>query len=94
MVRVLRPQPDARSIVEPQPPARLLSLRNLQPLATPDTLHAILAYPPAGPLQQRRDPAIPITAVLAGKLNDLLRECIFVFPPDRTVALRAGWLVG
>ncbi len=32
--------------------------------------------------------------LLAGKLNDRLRERIFVFPPDRTVALRAARLVG
>ena len=38
MVSVLRPQPDARSIIEPQPPARLLLLGNLQPFATPDAL--------------------------------------------------------
>jgi hypothetical protein len=45
------------------------------------------------PLEQRRDPAIAITAVLAGKLDDRLRERIFVFPPDRTIALRAARLV-
>jgi len=69
-------------------------LWNLQPLATPDTLHAILAHPPASSLQQRRDPAISIPAVLTGKLNDRLRECIFVFAPYRTIALRAARLVG
>jgi hypothetical protein len=37
---------------------------------------------------------IPITAALAGKLNDRLRECVFVFAPDRTIALRAARLVG
>jgi len=45
-------------------------------------------------LDQRRDPAIPITAVLAGKLDDRLRECIFVFSPYRTIALRTARLVG
>ena len=58
------------------------------------TLHAILAHLPAGSLEQRRDPAIPITAVLAGKLDDRLRECVFVFTPHRTIALRAARLVG
>src|SRR5579883_1118507 len=94
MVPPLRSEPHARAIVEPQTSAWLLLLRYLQPLATPDTLHTILAYPPAGPLQQRRDPAIPITSVLAGKLDDRLCECIFVFSPDRTIALRAARLVG
>ena len=58
-----------------------------------DALYAILAHPPTSSLQQRRDPAIAITAVLACKLDDRLRERIFVFPPDRTIALRAAWLV-
>jgi hypothetical protein len=51
-------------------------------------------HPPAGSLEHRRDPAIPITAVLAGKLDDRLRECIFVFSPYRTIALRTARLVG
>ncbi len=93
MVRPLRPEPHAGAVVEPQPPAWLLLLWNLQPFATPDTLHAVLADRPAGPLQQRRDPAVAIAAILAGKLNDRLRECILVFTPCRPIALRAPWLV-
>src|SRR5438270_2146859 len=88
------PQPHARTIVEPQPTTWLLLLWNLQPCATPDTLHTVLANPPASSLEQRRDPAIAVTTVLAGKLDDRLRECIFVFTPYRTIALRAARLVG
>jgi len=94
MVRMQGPEPHTRAVVEPQSSSWLLLLRNLQSLATPDTLHAILTHPPAGSLQQRRDPAISVTAVLAGKLDDRLRECIFVFTPYRTIALRAARLVG
>jgi hypothetical protein len=94
MVPSLWPEPHARAIVEPQASSWLLLLWYLQPLATPDTLHAILAHPPAGSLEQRRDPAIPITTVLAGKQDDRLRECIFVFTPYRPIALRAARLVG
>jgi hypothetical protein len=93
MVRALWPKPHTRSIVEPQSTSWLLLLRNLQPFATPDTLHAVLANPPAGSLQQRRDPAITVTAILAGKLDDRLRERIFVFTPYRTIALRAARLI-
>src|ERR1039457_7408905 len=63
---VLRSHPHARSIVEPQPPARLLLLRNLQPFATPDALHPVLANLPAVSLQQRRNAAITIASILAG----------------------------
>jgi hypothetical protein len=31
---------------------------------------------------------------LTGKLDDPMRECIFVFTPYRTIALRAARLVG
>ncbi len=66
-----------------------------------DRMHALgeqlvrkRAHSPAGSLEQRRDPAIPITTVLAGKQDDRLRECIFVFPPYCPIALRAARLVG
>src|ERR1039457_4342134 len=90
---VLRPQPHARSIVEPQPPARLLLLRNLQPFATPDALHSVLANLPAIPLQQRCDSAVAVTSVLAGELHDGPSECILVFALCQLIALRAAWLV-
>ena len=93
MVGVLRPQPHTRSIVEPQPPARLLLLRNLQPFATPDALDPVLANLPAISLQQRRDPAVAIASILAGQLHDGLGECIFVFALCQLIALRAAWLV-
>ena len=66
MVRVLRPPPHARSIVEPQPPPRLLLLRNLQPFATPDALYPALADLPAVLLQHRRDPAVAVASILGG----------------------------
>jgi hypothetical protein len=94
MVAMCRPEPHARAIVEPQSSSWLLLLRNFQPFATPDTLHAILAHPPSGSLEQRRDPAISVTTVLAGKLDDRLCERIFVFTPYRTIALRAARLLG
>src|SRR5580692_6323468 len=93
MVLVLRAQPYARSIVQPQPPARLLPLRNLQPFATPDALYSVLACLPAFSLQQRRDPSIAVTSILAGQLHDGPAECIFFFALRQVIALRAAWLV-
>jgi hypothetical protein len=89
----LRPQPHARSIVEPQPSSRLLLLWNLQPFATPDSLDSILANSPVRPLQQRRDAPVSVASVLAGQLDNGLRESIFVFTLCRLVALRAAWLI-
>ena len=93
MVGVLGTQPHAGPVVEPQPPSRLLLLWNLQPLTTPDPLDPVLAHLPASPLQQRRDPAIAIAAILAGQGNDGLGECVFVVALCRPVALRAAWLL-
>src|ERR1700678_489386 len=93
MVAVRRPQPNARSIVEPQPTAWLLLLRYLQPLAPPDPLHAILAHLPARMHQQGRDAPVAVTAILAGQNNDGLCESIFVFALCWPVALRAAWLL-
>jgi hypothetical protein len=60
------PKPHARAIVEPQPSSWLLPFRYFQPFATPDPLHSILAHLPASMLQQRRDAAVAVTAILAG----------------------------
>jgi hypothetical protein len=89
----LRPQPNARAIIEPESPAWLLLLRNLQPLATPDSLDSILANSPVRPLQQRRDAPVTVASILAGQFDDGLRESILIFALCRLIALRAAWLI-
>jgi hypothetical protein len=44
-------------------------------------------------LEQRRDPAITITAILASQGDDGLGECVFVFALCRPIALRTAWLL-
>src|SRR5262249_55130870 len=43
VIATRRPQPHTRAVVEPQPPARTLLLRHLQPFPPPDPLHPVLA---------------------------------------------------
>jgi hypothetical protein len=88
VAHTLRSKAYARPIVKLQPPAWLLLLRYFQPFATPDSgtprtglrpwgedsLDPIFTYSPAGSLQQRRDPPIPIVAILAGQYDDGLGE--------------------
>jgi hypothetical protein len=93
MVSALRPEPHARSIVEPQATPCFLLLWNLQPFATPDSLDSILANLPACPLQQRGDAPVAVAPILAGQQNDRLSKSIFVFALCRLVALCAAWLV-
>jgi hypothetical protein len=92
VARMRRSEPHARSIVEPQPSSWLLPLRYLQPFPKPDAFDPVLGHLPARMLQQRRDSAIPVTSILAGKSNDGLSQTIFVFALCRLVALRAPGL--
>jgi hypothetical protein len=88
----LGPQPNAASIVDPQPAAGPLLGGNLQPFPSPDALHAIFADAPARLLEQRRDPPIPEAAILAGQSHDGLRQLIFVMALRRLIALRSSRL--
>jgi hypothetical protein len=87
MIRPLRSQPNARAIVQPQPPAGPLFLRYLQALATPDALYPIFAHLPTITLQQRRNSPVSVATVLTGQGNDRFRQRIFVDPLDRGIAL-------
>ena len=71
MVGPLRAQTNARSIIEPQTPAFGLFCRDFQPLTSPDPLDTLLVHRPSGSAKQRRDPAISVAAVLAGKRDDV-----------------------
>jgi hypothetical protein len=64
MIGSLGPQPNARAIIEPEPDTRLVLLRDLKPLATPDALHPIPPHLPANPLQQGGDPAVAVAPIL------------------------------
>ena len=50
MVRTLRPQPDARAVVEPEPRPLRLSCRNLGPFPPPDPLDAFVVRYPVCPV--------------------------------------------
>ena len=92
MVGTLRAQTDARPVVEPEPPAFGLFGRDFQPLTSPDPLNTLLVHRPAGATQQRRDPAIPVAAVLAGKFDDVGSQCCLVIGRRRNLALRRSML--
>ena len=78
---------------EPHAAAWLLPLRHLQPFASPDPLHAILAHVPPHLLQLDRDTSISIPALLAGQCNDGPGQRVLVIPLRRLVALHAAWLM-
>ena len=92
MIAPLRPQTDARSVVEPEPAALGLSRGDLQPLPSPDALDPFLVHRPARGPQQRRDPAIAVTAILLGQRDDVGGQCRFVIRPGRGLSLGGAML--
>src|SRR5215831_4134738 len=71
MIALLRPQPDASSVGQPEPAALGLLMGDLQPLALPDTLDPLVVDCPARLAQQFGDLAIAIAAVLPSKLDNI-----------------------
>ena len=88
VVLALRPQAHTGAVIQPQAAPRLLFLRHLQPFPPPDPLHPIATHTPACFLQLDGDPAVAIAAVLAGHLDDRLRQQVFIVPLRNPVSLR------
>ena len=92
MVGIFRPQPDARSVIEPEPASLRLLLRNLQPLPPPDPLDPFDVHHPAGIPQHGCDPPIAITAVLGGERDDAGGQGRFIIRDRRNLALCGSML--
>lgn len=87
MVGVLWPQPDAGSVIEPEPPAFGLLLWNLEPLSPPDPFHPFVVHHPPSSMQHRRDPTIAIPAILGSKFDDVGAQSHFIFTGFESLAL-------
>src|SRR5580658_5155170 len=92
VIGAFRPQPDARSVSQPQPAALGLSGRNLQPLASPDPLDPLVIDQPAGSAQQLGNLAIAVATILPGQLDDVGGEPCFIVSALRKLALRRAVL--
>ena len=88
VVRPLRPQPDAGSVIEPKPALLRLFPWHLQPLAPPDPLDPLLVHGPARLVQERRDPAVAVAAVGRRQLDDVRRQLRLVVCRHRHPTLR------
>ena len=87
VIGFLRPEPNARAVVEPQASPWLVLLGNLKPLATPDALDPVPPNSPSDPLQQGGDPPVAIAAILRGERDDGLGERILVSPEGGHITL-------
>src|SRR3984957_2083397 len=71
MVRPLGAQTHTGAVIQPQPAALWLFLRDFQPLPSPDPLHPLGVHHPASLAQQGRDPPVAVAAVSLGQLGQL-----------------------
>jgi hypothetical protein len=83
MIALLRAQPNARSVGQPESAALGLLRWDLEPLASPDTLDPLVVNYPARLPQQFGDLAIAVAAVLPGKLDNIGRETLLVVTTAR-----------
>ena len=84
MVGPLRPQPEARPIIQPRPPALGLLGSHLQPFGPPDALHPLVIAPSSLPPQQGRDPAVAIPPKALGDVRDVGCQHRIVASPGRS----------
>jgi len=87
VIAVLRPKTDARSVIEPQPPALGLFGGDLQTLSPPEALDPLVIDLPPRPAQELRDLAIAVAAVLPGQGDHVGSQPLLVFRAPRHLAL-------
>ena len=92
VIAVLRAQPDARSVSQPQPASFGLLIGDLKPLASPDALDPLVIDDPARLAQQPCNLAIAVAAVSLGKLDNIGLQALLVLTAARDLALRRAML--
>ena len=92
LVGALGSQPNAGSVIQPQPGALGLSDGDLQPLAPPDPLDPLVIDQPAGLAQQLGNLAIAVAAILPDQLDDVGGQPRFILTAPRDLALRRAML--
>ena len=92
VVRALRPEPNARPVVQPKPSFLSLLLWHFQPFTSPNALDPLVVHTPACVVQQTRHHAISIAAIFVGQLDDIVGKTLFVGAALRDLALRGSVL--
>ena len=83
-----------RAVIQPQAAAFWLSLRDFQPLPSPDPLHPLGVHQPASVAQQGRDPPVAVAAVSLGQLDDIGGQRQLVIAAAGGLALGPSGVVG
>ena len=89
MVGPLGAQANAGSVIEPEPTSFGLFGRDFQPLAPPDPFDPLVVDAPTRRCpKQLRDLPVAVTAILAGKLDDVGGQPLLIVASHRNTALR------
>ena len=89
---MLRPEPDDRTVTEPEPASLLLFHRYLQPFTSPYTFHSLVVHLPSDLLQQSGDPPVPVPAEPGCQSDDIGLQGFFIVSDSWNVALGGSWL--
>jgi len=84
---MLRAEPDARSVIEPETSPFRLFLVDFQPFAPPDPIDPFLVHMPAVSPEQGGDAAIAVATELFGKDDEGPGERLLSLPAARLLAL-------
>ena len=93
MILSLGPEPDARTVVQPEPSTLRLLLRNLKPFTSPDPLNSLVVDVPTKSAEQRGDPAIAIPAILGGQVDDIPGQPFLISGWLQLSTLCCTWLI-
>lgn len=91
-VGALGPQTNTGPVIQPEPTLFLLLLRDFQPFTAPDALNSLVVHMPARVVQQAGDHAIAMALVLAGQLDDVVCQTVFICTALGRFALRRSVL--
>lgn len=87
MVFVTRPQPDTRTIVEPQSSPFWLFRRHFQSFTSPESFDPFVIHNPAVLSQHRSDASVSIPAILRGQPHHLPHQPGFIIGNMRNTSL-------
>ncbi len=89
---MLRPEPDDRTVTEPEPASLRLFHRYPEPFSSPYAFHSLVVHLPSDLLQQSGDPPVPVPAEPGCQSDDIGLQGFFIVSDSWNVALGGSWL--
>ena len=93
MIDVLRPETNARSVIEPEPTSHWLFHGNLEPLTAPQAFDPFVVQLPFRISQHGCDPTITVTPIMTGPFDHVLNQAFLIVSGLRNIAVRRAMLL-